>query len=96
MANWVDEIHKKQDEFLQKMVDMWKKDERLKPLSPYFKWKTGEMNIAELTKDTIREMRSAIQRLSDVPWEQTDWELQSVIDAVDEELINIIEIKNIK
>lgn len=91
------DIFKKQDEFLQKMIEMWKKDERLKPFDLYFRWKTGEVSTAEWCeqKAAIRQMRVERDRLMEQLWDANnpaDADLETVVDAIDDELIYIQQI----
>ena len=94
MGTWVDEMHRKQDERLQAMVEMWRKDERLKPFDLYFRWKAGEITTAEWrnSRDAIRQMRRDTKRVLNELWEHDETgqdPLESVVDYIDDELINI-------
>lgn len=93
----MDDYFKQQDEFLQKMIEMWKQDERLKPFDLYFRWKTGEISTAEWReqKDAICQMRMERDRLMEKLWDAdnpADYELERVVDAIDDELIRIQQI----
>jgi hypothetical protein len=93
----MNDVFKQQDEFLQKMIEMWKQDERLKPFDVYFRWKTGEMSTAEWReqKDARRQMRVERDRLMKKLWDANnpdDYELELVVDAIDDELIRIQQI----
>ena len=93
----MDDVFKRQDEFLQKMIEMWKQDERLKPFDLYFRWKTGEISTAEWReqKDAIRRMRAERDRLMERLWDENNpanEELELVVEAIDNELINIQQI----
>ena len=88
----MNDVFKQQDEFLQKMIEMWKQDERLKPFDVYFRWKTGEISTAEWReqKDARRQMRVERDRLMEKLWDAdnpADYELELVVDAIDDELI---------
>lgn len=78
------------------MVEMWKRDERLRPFDLYFRWKTHEITMGEWrnNRDAIRQMRREAKRMISelFDFENTDpknEELTQVVDAIDEELINI-------
>ena len=93
----MNDVFKQQDEFLQKMIEMWKQDERLKPFDVYFRWKTGEISTAEWCeqKDARRQMRVERDRLMEKLWDAdnpADYELERVVDAIDDELIRIQQI----
>lgn len=93
----MDDYFKRQDAFLQKMVEMWKQDERLKPFDLYFRWKTGELSTGEWReqKDAIRRMRAERDRLMERLWDENNpanEELELVVEAIDNELINIQQI----
>jgi hypothetical protein len=93
----MNDVFKQQDEFLQKMIEMWKQDERLKPFDVYFRWKTGEISTAEWReqKDARRQMRVERDRLMKKLWDANnpdDYELELVVDAIDDELIRIQQI----
>lgn len=93
----MNDVFKQQDEFLQKMIEMWKQDERLKPFDLYFRWKTREISTAEWReqKDAIRQMRVERDRLMEKLWDAdnpADDELECVVDAIDDELIRIQQI----
>lgn len=90
----VNEFFKKQDEFTKKMINMWKKDERLKPFDLYFKWKNHDISTGEwrkISKENIRKMRfTASDMLNDeYDKENPDEELIQILDAIEMELINI-------
>ena len=99
--NEVDELFKRQDEIMKKMIERWKKDDSLKPLDNYFKWKSHEISTAEfrsLSKQDIMDMMNACRDLQDNNYNDNakdpkDWfkddELASLLDAVEMELINI-------
>lgn len=94
MGTWVDEMHRKQDERMQAMVEMWRKDERLKPFDLYFRWKAGEITTAEWrnSRDAIRQMRRDTKRVLNELWKHDETgqdPLESVVDYIDDELINI-------
>jgi len=84
-----------QDNFLNKMIDMWKSDKRLKPFDTYFKWKTKELDTNEFKKDfdAIKKMRFAADELIDklIDWNDSskNEEIISVLDAISSELLNI-------
>lgn len=93
----MDDVFKRQDAFLQKMIEMWKQDERLKPFDLYFRWKTGELSTGEWReqKDAIRRMRAERDRLMEQLWDENNpanEELELVVEAIDNELINIQQI----
>jgi hypothetical protein len=93
----MDDVFKRQDAFLQKMIEMWKQDERLKPFDLYFRWKTGELSTREWReqKDAIRQMRVERDRLMEQLWDENDpanEELELVVDAIDQELITVEQI----
>lgn len=80
--------------FKQKMIEMWKKDKRLKPFDLYFHWKTGEVKNLLSNRDVFRQMRKDSKRMlheliDNETYEVKDEELYQVVDAIDEELINI-------
>lgn len=90
----MDDYFKRQDAFLQKMIEMWKQDERLKPFDLYFRWKTGEISAGEFCeqKDAIWQMRVERDRLMERLWDENNpanEELELVVEAIDNELINI-------
>jgi hypothetical protein len=99
--NEVDELFKRQDEIMKKMINRWKSDESLKPLDSYFKWKSHEISTADfraLSKNDIMNMMNACRDLADKNYNDNaedpkDWfkdsELASLLDAVEMELINI-------
>ncbi len=94
MANWVEEMFRKQDEQKQAMIDMWRKDERLKPFDLYFHWKTGVITTGEWrnSRDAIRQMRRDTKRVLNELWEHDETgtdPLEAVVDYIDEELINV-------
>ena len=88
-------------EIMKKMIERWKKDDSLKPLDNYFKWKSHEISTAEfrsLSKQDIMDMMNACRDLQDKNYnddaeDPKDWfkddELASLLDAVEMELINI-------
>ena len=93
----MDDYFKRQDAFLQKMIEMWKQDERLKPFDLYFRWKTGELSTGEWReqKDAIRQMRAECDRLMERLWDENDPannDLELVVDAIDQELITVEQI----
>ena len=96
MGNWVDDMHRQQDEFLRKMVETWKRDERLKPFDLYFRWKTGEVSTAEwrASRDAIRQMRCDAKRLLEELWEadEQDNDMEAIVDAIDDELTTVAQI----
>ena len=80
--------------FKQKMIEMWKKDKRLKPFDLYFHWKTGEVENLLSNRDVFRQMRKDSkcmlhELIDNETYEVKDEELYQVVDAIDEELINI-------
>ena len=99
--NEVDELFKRQDEMMKKMINRWKSDKSLKPLDPYFKWKSGEISTADLkslSKDDLIKMMNACRELQDKNFnddaeDPKDWfkddELATLLDTVEMELINI-------
>ena len=99
--NEVDELFKRQDEIMKRMIKRWKSDESLKPLDSYFKWKSHEISTSDfraLSKDDIMDMMNACRDLADKNYNDNaedpkDWfkdsELASLLDAVEMELINI-------
>ena len=99
--NEVDELFKRQDDIMKKMIERWKSDESLKPLDSYFKWKSHEISTADfraLSKKDIMNMMNACRDLADKNYNDNaedpkDWfkdsELASLLDAVEMELINI-------
>ena len=99
--NEVDELFKRQDEIMKRMINRWKSDESLKPLDSYFKWKSHEISTADfraLSKNDIMNMMNACRDLADKNYNDNakdpkDWfkdsELASLLDAVEMELINI-------
>ena len=94
MGTWVDEMHRKHDDRMQAMVEMWRKDERLKPFDLYFRWKAGEITTAEWrnSRDAIRQMRRDTKRVLNELWKHDETgqdPLESVVDYIDDELINI-------
>ena len=93
----MDDVFKRQDEFLARMIEMWKQDKRLKPFDLYFRWKTGELSTGEWReqKDAIRQMRAERDRLMERLWDENNpanEELELVVEAIDNELINIQQI----
>lgn len=93
----MDDYFKRQDAFLQKMIEMWKQDERLKPFDLYFRWKTGELSTGEWReqKDAIRQMRVERDRLMEQLWDENNPannDLELVVDAIDQELITVEQI----
>lgn len=87
-------MHRKQDERMQAMVEMWRKDERLKPFDLYFRWKTGEITTDEWrnSRDAIRQMRRDTKRVLNALWEHDETgqdPLERVVDYIDDELINV-------
>jgi hypothetical protein len=99
--NEVDELFKRQDEIMKRMIERWKSDKSLKPLDPYFKWKSHEISTDEfksLSKNDIMDMMNTCRDLQDKNYNDNaedpkDWfkdnELASLLDAVEMELINI-------
>ena len=99
--NEVDELFKEQDQLMNKMIKRWKSDKSLKPLDPYFKWKSHEISMSDfkaLSKDDIMNMMNACRELQDKNYnndadDPKDWfkdsELATLLDAVEMELINI-------
>lgn len=86
-----------QDDFLTMMIEMWKKDERLKPFDLYFRWKTDELSTAEWReqKEAIRQMRAECDRLKEQLWDENNpanIDLELVVEAIDNELITIQQI----
>lgn len=99
--NEVDELFKRQDEIMKKMIKRWKSDKSLKPLDPYFKWKLNEISTDDLSEDDIMDMMNACRELQDKNYndnanDPNDWfkddELASLLDAVEMELINIYQL----
>lgn len=93
--NEVDEFFKKQDEFVAKMIETWRSDERLKPFDLYFKWKSHEIDTSEwkeTPKKDIMKMMNDARKLSDEEWEKKEPnnDLIQILDAIEMELINII------
>jgi len=98
----IDDVFKKQDEFLKKMINRWESDDKLKPFDKYFQWKSKEISTGEfksLSKDDIKEMIFKATEISDDNFNDkadnvNDWfkdpELESILDAIQCELINII------
>ena len=101
VENDVDELFKRQDEIMKKMIKRWKSDKSLKPLDLYFKWKSHEISTEEfrkLSKKDISSMMNACRDLQDENYNDNakdpdDWfkdsELASLLDGVEMELINI-------
>lgn len=90
----VNEIFKRQDEFIKKMIDRWKKDKCLKPFDLYFKWKNREISTGEwreTSKEDIRKMRFTASDMVNDEYdkENRDEELIQILDAIEIELINI-------
>lgn len=97
----IDDIFKKQDELIQKMIKRWKSDDSLKPLDNYFKWKSHEISTGEfreLSKQDIMDMMNVCRELQDKNYnddaeDPKDWfkddELATLLDTVEMELINI-------
>ena len=92
----MDGVFEKQDAFLQRMIEMWKQDERLRPFDLYFRWKTGEVStdVWRKSRDAIRQMRIDSKRMIDEQIDSKtfavkDEELFKVVDAIDSELINV-------
>ena len=86
-----------QDDFLTMMIEIWKKDERLKPFDLYFRWKTGELSTAEWReqKEAIHQMRAECDRLKEQLWDENNpanIDLELIIEAIDNELITIQQI----
>lgn len=97
IENWVDDIHKAQDDFKDKMVNEWKKNKDLKPFDRYFAWKTGKLDITKITKDEVQEMRKNAQELLDKLWdENNNEELTQIVEAIEGELLNMLLIGKIK
>lgn len=95
--NWVDDMHKKQDDFIQKMVNEWKTNKDLKPFDRYFEWKTGKVHITDITKKEVQEMRKAAQELLDKLWDENiNEELMQIVEAIEGELLNMLLIGKIK
>lgn len=98
MATWVDDMHRQQDEQLRQMVEMWKRDERLRPFDLYFRWKTGEVSttVWRASRAEICRMRCETKRILDGLWDEnmncSDPSLEKVVDAIDEELITVSQI----
>lgn len=97
MATWVDDMHRQQDEQLQAMVEMWRKDERLRPFDLYFRWKTGEVStdVWRASRAEICRMRCETKRVLNEIWEHDETgsdPLESVVDAIDDELIRVSQI----
>ena len=99
--NEVDELFKRQDEIMKKMIKRWKSDKSLKPLDSYFKWKLNEISTDDLSEDDIMDMMNACRELQDKNYndnanDPNDWfkddELASLLDAVEMELINIYQL----
>ena len=98
----IDDVFKKQDEFLKKMINRWRNDDKLKPFDKYFQWKSGEISIGEfksLTRKDIQQMIWKAKEISEDNFNDNaestdDWfkdpELESILDALQCELINII------
>ena len=96
MATWVDDMHRQQDEQLRQMVEMWKQDERLRPFDLYFRWKTGEVSTAQwrASRDDICRMRRDSKRILEQLWRQDpsgNDPLVKVVDAIDDELITVLQ-----
>lgn len=95
----LDDFFKKLDEKMEKMIKRWKSDESLKPLDPYFKWKSHESDeIYSLSKKDIMDMMNFCREMADKNFnddakDPKDWfkddELATLLDAVEMELINI-------
>lgn len=98
MATWVDDMHHQQDEQLRMMVEMWKRDERLRPFDLYFRWKTGEVStdVWRASRAEICRMRCETKRILDELWDEnmncSDPSLERVVDAIDDELITVSQI----
>lgn len=97
MATWVDDKHHQQDEQLWMMVEMWRKDERLRPFDLYFRWKTGEVStdVWRASRAEICRMRCETKRILDELWEKDTSgsdHLERVVDAIDDELIKVSQI----
>lgn len=101
LENEVSELFKRQDEIMKNMINRWKSDKSLKPLDPYFKWKSHEISTGDfraLSKNDIMDMMNTCRELQDKNYNDNaddpkDWfkdsELATLLDAVEMELINI-------
>lgn len=90
-------MHHQQNEQLRMMVEMWKRDERLRPFDLYFRWKTGEVgtDVWRASRAEICRMRSETKRILDELWEKDTSgsdPLERVVDAIDDELITVSQI----
>lgn len=93
----VDEIFDVQDRFRDKMIKMWKSNKDLKPFDLYFKWKNHDITTGEwrkTPKDDIKKMIFAARNLSNEEYEKDNYngDLIEVLDAIEMELINIIQL----
>ena len=94
--NWVDDIHKKQDDFVKKMIKEWKSNKDLKVFDKYFQWKTHEIKITDLTKSEVQEMRSKAQEMLNKLWDDNNDDLAQIVEAIEGELLNMILIGKLK
>ena len=91
-------MHHQQDEQLRLMVEMWRKDDRLRPFDLYFRWKTGEvgMDVWRASRAEICRMRCETKRILDELLDEnmncSDPSLERVVDAIDDELITVSQI----
>lgn len=92
--NKVNEIFKRQDEFLKKMIDTWKSNDKLSVFDHYFNWKTNKISIKEFiaNKDKLNEMRSTARQMLDKLWDSKNEndDLILIIEAIELELTRVI------
>ena len=94
-------LFKEEDERMNKMIERWRLDKSLKPLDPYFKWKSHEISTGDfktLTKNDIMKMIKFCRELQHKNYDENaedpkDWfkdkELAYLLEYVEMELINI-------
>lgn len=92
----LDDVFKRQDDFVKKMIKEWKSNKDLKVFDKYFQWKTHEINITDLTKSEVQEMRSKAQEMLNKLWDDNNDDLAQIVEVIKGELLNMILIGKLK